>query len=162
MSPTTRRDPRPSAPALSALAAATSAALTLSWATPLAAQTVAAGNAGAAVVATPSLLPLLSAFLLVLALVPLALWMLKKSGAAQAAPAAGLRVVGQMALGTGQRLVVVEAGDRWLLLGVTAAQITRLGTLPRGAWDPAAGNSAPFAAILARLTPARDGRETPK
>jgi len=89
--------------------------------------------AQAAAPAGPSVLPMILALVLVLALVPLAIWLLKKFGGSQPAAmqAAGLKVVTQLALGPRERVVVVEAGDRWLLLGVTAAAINRIGTLPR-------------------------------
>jgi flagellar protein FliO/FliZ len=81
----------------------------------------------------PSVLPTILALVLVLALIPVAVWLLKKFGAAQpaTAQAAGLKVITQLALGPRERVVVIEAGDRWLLLGVTAAAINRIGTLPR-------------------------------
>ncbi|MCX8004085.1 MAG: flagellar biosynthetic protein FliO [Burkholderiaceae bacterium] len=90
----------------------------------------------------PSLLPLLLAFALVLALIPAAVWFLKRLGAASGAPSGGLRVVAQLPLGARERLVVVEAGERLLLLGVTASAITRVGALPRSAL-PAEADGAP-------------------
>jgi flagellar protein FliO/FliZ len=103
--------------------------------------------------AAPSLLPILTALLAVLALIPVAVWLLKRFGPAPAAPAA-MQVVGQVSLGAGQRIVVLQAGSRWLLLGVTAGSITRLGNLPRPPGDTAsldaAAISAPsFGALLA-------------
>jgi flagellar protein FliO/FliZ len=104
---------------------------------------------GNAPVEGPSLVPMLLAFALVLALIPLAMWLLKRFGAAHpAAQGAGLKVVAQLALGPRERIVVVEAGERWLMLGVTAAAINRIGTLPKGQL-PAAGTPG-FAALLAR------------
>jgi flagellar protein FliO/FliZ len=86
-----------------------------------------------AAVPGPSVLPTILALVLVLALIPVAVWLLKKFGAAHpaAAQAAGLKVITQLALGPRERVVVIEAGDRWLLLGVTAAAVNRIGTLPR-------------------------------
>lgn len=90
----------------------------------------------------PSFLPMLLALGLVLALIPVLLWLLRRFGAAPATAtgAAALKVVTQLPLGPRERLVVVEAGGRWLLLGVTAGAISRVGTLPRppGAADAAA------------------------
>jgi len=102
----------------------------------------------------PSVLPMLLALAAVVALIPIAIWLLKKFGGTQpaAAQSAGLKVVTQLALGPRERVVVLEAGDRWLLLGVTATSIQRIGTLPKGAMPPSA---APFAALLARATPGR-------
>jgi flagellar protein FliO/FliZ len=61
-----------------------------------------------------------------------------------------MRVVAQLALGPRERLVVVEAGERWLLLGVTAASINRVGTLPKGEL-PATPTASAFSALLARV-----------
>jgi flagellar protein FliO/FliZ len=59
-----------------------------------------------------------------------------------------MKVVGQLPLGPRERLVIVEAGERWLLLGVTAASINRVGTLPKGALPDAAPAGAGFAQLL--------------
>jgi flagellar protein FliO/FliZ len=103
----------------------------------------------------PSLLPLVLALVFVLALIPAAVWLLKRMGAGTATSAAGLRVVAQLPLGTRERLVVVEAGERWLLLGVTAASINRVGTLPKGT-PPAAPTAANFASLLNAARGKRD------
>jgi|DewCreStandDraft_4_1066084.scaffolds.fasta_scaffold05358_14 flagellar protein FliO/FliZ len=99
----------------------------------------------------PSLAPMVVALAFVLALIPLAMWLLKRLGAAQPAGAAGLRVVAQLPLGPRERIVVVEAGERWLLLGVTAASINRVGTLPKGDASALAGSAPSFASLLARV-----------
>ena len=102
----------------------------------------------------PSLLPLVLTFVFVLALIPVAVSMLKRLGAGNVASGAGMRIVGQLAIGQRERLVVVEAGDRWLILGVTASAINRIGTLPKGE-IPAQASPASFAALLR----ARKGRD---
>lgn len=76
-------------------------------------------------------------FVVVLALIPLALWLLKRSGMAgglRARPQHGLpQVVGTLAVGAQQRVVTVEVGEgasrRWLVLGVTPQQVNMLHTL---------------------------------
>ena len=98
----------------------------------------------------PSLVPMVLVLLLVLALIPVSLWLLKRIGAGTPAQSAGLQVVAQLALGPRERIVVVAAGERWLLLGVTAASIHRIGTLPKGETPPTATSSA-FAALLAKV-----------
>jgi len=115
-------------------------------------------------------------FGVVLALIPGALWLLKRSGlaagAARGAPA-GPRLTGSLALGPQQRVVTVEVGEgaerRWLVLGVTAQQITTLHTLsappasvqpqPAGSALTAAG-SAGFAQVLSHAM-GRPARPTP-
>ena len=48
-----------------------------------------------------------------------------------------MRVVGQLPLGARERVTVVELGDQWLVLGVTAQQITLLTQTARKESDPA-------------------------
>jgi len=103
----------------------------------------------------PSLTPLLLGLLLVLALIPAAAWLLRRAGLAQPPSACGVRVVAQLPLGPRDRLVVIEAGERRLLLGVSASGIRRLGTLPPGSLEAGAQSPpapAGFADMLRRLT----------
>ena len=69
-------------------------------------------------------------FLAILALIPLALWLLKRTPLGGAAMGGQLRAVAQLVLGPGQRLMIVEVGQgddrRWLVLGVTGQQICTL------------------------------------
>jgi len=98
------------------------------------------------------LLPLLW-FLAILALIPVALWLLKRTPMGGGAATGVLRVVAQLPTGANQRLLVVEVGQgddkRWLVLGATSQQITTLHTL---APQPEGATSAgtPFAQLLGR------------
>lgn len=121
------------------------------------AQTGAAPTA-AAPTAGPSLLPMVLVLLFVLALIPISMWLLKRLGAGNAGATAGMKVVAQLPLGPRERLVVVEAGERWLLLGVTAASIQRVGTLPKGELPMA----TPPAAFAQLLSAARRGHDASK
>jgi flagellar protein FliO/FliZ len=96
----------------------------------------------------PSLLPMILVLLLVLALIPVSMWLLKRLGAGGAASVAGMKVVATLPLGPRERLVVVEAGERWLVLGVTPSNINRVGTLPKGALPTGATPAAGFAQLL--------------
>ena len=106
-----------------------------------------------------SLIGPLAAFVLILALIPAALWLLKRSplGKFSAGGAGGpMRVVAALPLAPNQRIVTVEVGSgderRWLVLGVTPAGIHTLHTLPPQA-EPAAATPAAlpiFAQLLAR------------
>jgi len=82
--------------------------------------------------------------------------MLKRLGAGSVSSTAGMRVVAQLPIGQRERLVVVEAGERWLILGVTPSTINRVGTLPKGELPPTAAAGGSFAALL---THARRGRD---
>ena len=106
-----------------------------------------------------SLIGPLAAFALILALIPAALWLLKRSplGKFSAGGAGGpMRLVAALPLAPNQRIVTVEVGSgderRWLVLGVTPAGIHTLHTLPPQA-EPAAATPAAlpiFAQLLAR------------
>ena len=101
----------------------------------------------------------LAAFVLILALIPAALWLLKRTPLGAAASGGPVRLVGALPLAPNQRIVTVEvgAGDerRWLVLGVTPAGIHTLHTLPPQANAPVAPGAARplFAQLLARQLP---------
>ncbi len=106
-----------------------------------------------------SLLAPLAALLAVLLLIPLALWLLRRTPLGQAAAAAGMRVVGSLALAPNQRIVTLEVGSgderRWLVLGVTPGSIQTLHSLSPQGPAPADNSgpglsSLPFARLLAR------------
>lgn len=77
-------------------------------------------------------------FVVVLALIPVCLWLLKRSGwtpkGMVAQSALPMKTLGQLPLGPGQRIVTIEvgsgAGKTCLVLGVTAHSITTLHQLP--------------------------------
>jgi flagellar protein FliO/FliZ len=104
-------------------------------------------------------------FLAVLALIPLSLWWMKRSGLAQggaSASASLMRPVGQHVLGPGQKLVTMEVGtgaDKvWLVLGVTAQQITTLHTLAPQAMPDTGGQPMPLKAAFAKVLRERIGQ----
>lgn len=105
-----------------------------------------------------SLIGPLAAFLLILALIPAALWLLKRSGLGKfsaGGATASMRVVATLGLAPNQRIVTVEVGSgderRWLVLGVTAAGIQVLHTLPPQPEPAASPGTLPmFAQLLAR------------
>lgn len=112
-----------------------------------------------------SLFGSIAAFVAVLALIPLALWLIKRSpmgsalgGVAGGAGGAGaMRLISALALAPNQRLVTVEVGSgderRWLVLGVTPAGIHTLHTLtPQAPATPAdAVPATPFAQSLSQV-----------
>jgi flagellar protein FliO/FliZ len=101
--------------------------------------------------------PLL-AFIAVLAMIPFALWLLKRTPVGAASSSAGMRTVASLPLGAQQRLVTVEVGSgsdrRWLVLGVTPSNIATLWTMEPQADMPAAAPTpnAQFSQLLSRLT----------
>jgi flagellar protein FliO/FliZ len=99
----------------------------------------------------PSLTPMLLALLVVLGLMGAAVWVLRRIGIAPRAGSSYLRLVTQLSVGPRERVVIVEAGDRWLLLGVGTGGISRLGTLPKAEAPAATAPPPSFGALLDKL-----------
>lgn len=96
-----------------------------------------------------SFLQMLFGLALVLILLFAGLWLLKKitGGGIQANNL--VRIVGATAIGARERIVVVEMGQTWLVLGVTPNSINTLAEMPRQALPPgSAPNPADFAGWL--------------
>ena len=105
---------------------------------------------------TTSLLSSLAWFIAILALIPAALWLLKRTPAGGSASAGLMRHIAVLPLAPNQRLVTVEVGlgeaRRWLVLGVTAQSITTLHEMaPQTEATAPAAAAAPFSQLLARL-----------
>ncbi len=101
----------------------------------------------------------------IVVLIPLALWLLKRTplGGGAVGPAGTPRTVAVLPLTAQQRLVTVEVGTgddrRWLVVGVSPQGLTALHTLPAQAdvASPNAPPQPPFAQLLTRFTHPRDG-----
>ncbi len=105
---------------------------------------------------TGSLVTSLLWFVAILALIPAALWLLKRTPAGGAGSNALMKSVATLPLSASQRIVTVEVGAgeerRWLVLGVTPASITTLHTMaPVEGTHPAAPSGPAFAGLLAKL-----------
>lgn len=114
---------------------------------------MAAGLAPAASAASAggSLLGGFFALLLVLALVVGLGWLVRRIGGGALRGPSGLRVVATLSVGTKERVVVVAAGDRQLLLGVTAQQVNLIQALDTPLPEVATES---FASVMARVAPA--------
>jgi flagellar protein FliO/FliZ len=67
----------------------------------------------------------------VLALLVGSLWLLKKLTAPRGAAAGLMRVVAATAVGGRERVVIVEVGSTWLVLGVAPGHVSALAEIPR-------------------------------
>ena len=101
-------------------------------------------------------------FAAIVVMIPLALWLLKRTPLGGAASTAGMRSISALALSNTQRLLTVEVGQgdqrRWLVLGVTPHTINVLHTMEPVAdaaasagVPPSAGAGHSFAQMLGRL-----------
>jgi len=96
----------------------------------------------------------------VLALVLAAAWLLKRFSGIRASGSGMLRIVGGAAVGQRERIVVVEVGGTWLLIGVAPGQVRTLHTMPRAeaasVADTPAAADAGFATWLRRMMDKRN------
>lgn len=96
-------------------------------------------------------------FIAIVAMIPVALWLLKRSPMGGGASQGLMRSVSMLPLSASQRIVTVEVGQgderQWLVLGVTAQTITTLHTMAPQNEAPVGGAMAvpPFAQLLSKL-----------
>lgn len=101
---------------------------------------------------TGSLLQTLFALILVLAVLGALAWFLKRYGPKVGGGSANLRVVGSLNLGGRERIVVVEVGNEWIVVGASPGRINALATMPRQ--DGHNGDTGGTSAALAPHGPA--------
>lgn len=103
--------------------------------------------------------PLLS-LLFVLALIPLALWLLRRTPVGGAGQGQSGRTVGVLPLSNSQRVVTIEVGTgeerRWLVLGVTPAAISTLHVMAPQGDAPAPAQAVAFGEMIGRLRGRKD------
>jgi flagellar protein FliO/FliZ len=100
-------------------------------------------------------------FIALIAMIPLVLWLLKRTPLGGAATGNGLKTVAVLPLSTSQRIVTVEVGQgvekRWLVLGVTPGSISTLHSMAPQEAAPGSGAAGTptvaFAQLLGRLRP---------
>ena len=98
-------------------------------------------------------------FVAIVAAIPAALWLLKRTPLGTGGGAGVMKSVAMLPLSTSQRIVTVEVGSgddrRWLVLGVTPTAITTLHTMApaTAAVEPTPGAvpTVGFAQLLARV-----------
>ena len=107
-----------------------------------------------------SVLHLIAALAVVLALLFASLWLLKRLSAPRGSAAGFLRVVAGTAVGARERVVVVEVGTTWLVLGVAPGRVSALAEMPRAPLPAEDAPSQPkdFAGRLRALLDRRDAR----
>jgi flagellar protein FliO/FliZ len=91
-----------------------------------------------------SLLQTILALVLVLALLAGLAWAAKRYGPRMAGGSANLRMVGALNIGGRERIMVVEVGDQWIVVGASPGRVNALATMPKG---DAAGNPSASASL---------------
>jgi flagellar protein FliO/FliZ len=137
--------------------------LSLHRATALAAllPTVARAQAGAPTADLGgSIVQLVLGLAVVIALLFASLWLLKRISAPRGEAAGLIRVVAGTAVGPRERVVILEVGGTWMVLGVAPGQVSALAEIPRINLDP--GTAAPptggFPYWLQRIVDRRHAR----
>jgi flagellar protein FliO/FliZ len=105
-----------------------------------------------------NVLQVLSGLGVVLMLVVGTAWLLRRLGRVPGLSNQAIKTVGATAVGTRERVVLLEVGTTWVLVGVAPGQVRQLATLPKGELPGAeinARDTASFANWLKRFT---DGR----
>ena len=106
-----------------------------------------------------NLIQVVFALLIVLGAIGLFAWLMRRFAPGQSGAGGILKVVGGVMVGPRERLVVVEVGENWLLLGVSAGGVTLVHSMPRPpAASAAGGEQRVFArALRAALASKRPG-----
>lgn len=109
-------------------------------------------------VSSGSIAQIIFSLLLVLAVILLVAWLLKRMNVAQQGSGNLLRILGGVAVGQRERIVLVEVQDTWLVVGVGPGQIRTLHTLQKpelqNAQNPAGNPPFPdnrFARLLSSV-----------
>ncbi|OON61315.1 flagellar biosynthetic protein FliO [Massilia sp. KIM] len=91
------------------------------------------------------------ALVLVLAVLAGLAWFMKRFGGRMMGTSnANLRIVGALNIGGRERIMVVEVGDQWIVVGASPGRVNALATLPRqegAAADAATQPGAPAASF---------------
>ena len=81
--------------------------------------------------AAGSLLQTIFALCLVLGLLAVLAWFMKRYGPKAQAGSAHVKLVGALNLGGRERIMVVEVGDQWIVVGASPGRVNALATMPR-------------------------------
>lgn len=107
------------------------------------------------------LFQVLGALLAVLAAIVAMAWLLKRFGPSQLGAGGVMKVLGGVAVGPRERLVLVEVGETWLIVGVAQGQVNAVHTMTRPVdFTPQASSmpiSSPFAERLKQMLGNKQG-----
>lgn len=77
------------------------------------------------------LFQLVFGLVIVLGLIAAAAWALKYFGVKQIIGGTNIRIIGGVNVGTRERILMIEAADQWIVVGVTPSCINALATMPK-------------------------------
>ena len=120
-------------------------------------ETAAAADAAPAVSGAGSLLQVFIGLVAVLLLIFATAWAAKRLGVTRGGSSSLIHVVSSTSVGARERVVMLEIGENWLVVGVAPGSVNTLMTLPKGEAlpvSPTAINTS-FSASLKQLIEAR-------
>lgn len=100
---------------------------------------------GSSAPATGSLLQTILALVLVLGVLLGLAWFLKRYGPRGMGASANVKLVGALNIGGRERIMVVEVGDQWIVVGASPGRVNALATMPRQDGAHAEGTQASLA-----------------
>lgn len=95
--------------------------------------------------ATGSLLQTILALILVLGLLLGLAWFMKRYGPRAMGASANVKLVGALNIGGRERIMVVEVGNQWIVVGASPGRVNALATMPRQEGAQADGVQATLA-----------------
>lgn len=108
-------------------------------------------------------LQLLFGLVVVLGLLMGIAWWLKRFGPARGVGTSAAKIVGGVSVGTRERVMVVEVGDQWIVIGVAPGSVNALSTMPRQEQpvqgDPYGQPAPNFSGWLKQTIDRRNGRQ---
>lgn len=99
---------------------------------------------------TGGLLQAVLGLAVVLALIWGAAWIMRRLQPSMGSAQGALKLVASQGVGQRERIVVVEIGEQWLVVGVAPGNVNAIATLPKGTMPPAVPVANTFAGLLAR------------
>ena len=106
---------------------------------------------------TGSLLQMMAGLAVVLGAIAASAWFARRMGAGSGGNARLLKIVSALSVGAKERVVIVEVGTQWMVLGVAPGRVSALATLPKGELPEAPSGVAAspmgidFAALLKKM-----------
>lgn len=120
---------------------------------------LAAGESAAPGVPSSSFIQAFLGLAVIVALLAGTAWFARKFTGGRGFGQGGMRIIGGVSIGPRERIVLVEVGEHWLVIGIVPGQIRKLHTLPKGELpDQAALHlaGAPFAQWLKKVSERRN------
>ncbi|MBS1169195.1 MAG: fliO [Burkholderiaceae bacterium] len=111
--------------------------------------------------ASGGLFQVLLGLIVVLGLMAGAAWLLKRFGAPRMASGTVIKVIGGIAVGNRERIMVIEVADQWIVVGITSNQINTLSTMPKQELPPLPEGGTPgsqFSDWLQQFMDKRNGK----